>query len=102
MLAEMWLVNRLIIDAGIGLHDADLLQQPDQVVLLVHHCLALQQAFGGGKVDTAGVGRYGDAKAGLLVSQTAKQLESGLAHHLDVPTARCLCGSGIGAPWTWS
>jgi hypothetical protein len=84
MLAEMRLIDRLVVDAGVGLHHADRAQMPDQLAFLAHHLRVLEQPLGDCEVDAAGVGGDRDAKARLLARPGAQKLEPGIAHDLHV------------------
>ena len=84
MFAEVRLVQRLIIDAGVGSNDIHAPQAGDQLFFLERFFRILLQAFDMGKVDTARIGRcrLPAFRAGLR-SPFEKGL-AGVAHDFDI------------------
>src|SRR5258705_1010949 len=84
VLAEVRLVEGLVVDAGVGGDDVHPPQRGDQLALLRHLAGVLPEPLAMREVDAARVGGGGDLAAGAQVGLFLQPGESAVAHHLDV------------------
>src|SRR5712692_2510009 len=84
VLAEVRLIDRLVVDAGVGGDDVHAAQALDQLAFLRHFRRVLAELVAESEIDAARIGRGSDAAARLEARFFAQVLESRVAHHLDV------------------
>ena len=84
MLAQVRLIDGLVVDAGVGSNDVQRMQMTDQAPLFFDLGRVLPELFRVRKIDAARVGRDRNAAMSPLRATVGEKRQAAVAHHLDV------------------
>ena len=84
MLAQVRLVQGLVVDAGVNRHRSHALEVRDDLALALSHLVGLAKAMGPRKVHTTGIGGQRTYRARTVGRGLAQEADTVFPHHFDV------------------